>query len=216
MSKAAELNAQLGAEYLNQGRYKLAKIKLEKSLDQNSRLPQAHATYAWLQFLLGEQKLAEKHFKIALRGAPEDSGVINNYGAFLCRQGKYSEAEQYFRKAASDPLYATPEYALDNAGTCAMDSNRLKEARVYLNRALDANPKFANALLHLSQLYDRQGEYGQAWSYYQRYEEYGVKNPVSLALGIKLASIMDEDDKASSYRLLLKNRYPESEQAQAL
>ena len=44
--EAAILNLQLGAQYLRQGDLERALDKLQKAVDQNPELPQAHATLA--------------------------------------------------------------------------------------------------------------------------------------------------------------------------
>jgi type IV pilus assembly protein PilF len=40
-------------------------------------------------------------------------------GAFLCRLGRFPDAEKYFLRAVEDPFYKTPAAALANAGVCA-------------------------------------------------------------------------------------------------
>jgi type IV pilus assembly protein PilF len=103
--KAAEINMRLGLNYLQRGDYAIALEKLEKSLKQNPNLPSAHNTIALLYQRLGETDKADYHFNQATVREPDYSQAQNNYGVFLCEQGKYLEGEQRFLKAVENPLY---------------------------------------------------------------------------------------------------------------
>ena len=65
---------------------------------------------------LGDDNKAEENFKRALAINNVDSSTLNNYGNFLCKLGRLSEAENAFLKAAENPLYDDPEIAITNVG----------------------------------------------------------------------------------------------------
>ena len=54
LEEAADANYKLGVGYLRQGKWELAKEKLEKSLDQNPQLTAAHSAIALVYERLGE------------------------------------------------------------------------------------------------------------------------------------------------------------------
>jgi type IV pilus assembly protein PilF len=213
LDKAAEINAQLGSGYLAEGDLDLAKMKFEKALKQNSSLPAAHSGYALLLSRLGETGKAQKHFKKALSLDPDDSGTLNNYGIFLCSQNKFKEADKQFMAALRDPLYKTPEYAYTNAGRCSLKNKDEAQAEAYFGKALQANPKFPDALFEMADLQYTKREYAQADLSLQRFERYGNHTPASLWLAVRVARALGKRDEEASYSLLLKNKFPDSEEA---
>ena len=63
---AATAYTQLGAEYLREGRYELSLTKLQQALELDPDYAKAHGAIAILYEKVGDQKLAEKHYKKAL------------------------------------------------------------------------------------------------------------------------------------------------------
>jgi len=210
---AAQYNAQLGAQYLQRGELDQAREKLLKALDQDDNNSLAHATYANLQFRIGEPDTADEHFKRALRLDPDEAEYRNSYGIYLCGVGKYDGASKQFRAAADNPYYRTPEFALDNAGLCMLDADRLSDAESFLREALRVNPKFANAYLHMADLMHRKQRLTVADAYFQRYNAYGSESAESLLLGLQIKRDAGDLEAAESYASQLLNQFPASEQA---
>ncbi len=213
LEKAAEINTQLGSGYLAQGDLDLAKLKFEKALKQNPQLSAAHSGYALLMSRLGETGKAQKHFKKALQLDPNDSGMLNNYGIFLCGQNKFKEAEKQFMAALRDPLYKTPEYAYTNAGRCSLKNKDMAQAEAYFGKALQGNSRFPDALYEMADLQYTQRKYSQANGYLQKFERYGAHTPASLWLAVRVARALGQRDAEASYSMLLKNKFPDSEEA---
>ncbi len=109
---AAKTNIQLGVAYLQQGNYPLAKEKLERSLKQNPKDPDVHTSLALLYDRVREPKLADKHFREALRLAPDNPDISNNYAIYLCKNGRVDEGVERFSTVATNKYYRTPEVAL--------------------------------------------------------------------------------------------------------
>ena len=118
--KAAEINTQLGVNYLGQGKYELADEKLRRALKQDPSSSTAHWVFALLQERIGENSAAEKYYRKAISLNPNDSRAHNNYGAFLCNQDRVPEAEKEFLLAIENPLYAQAASAYANAGICVL------------------------------------------------------------------------------------------------
>jgi type IV pilus assembly protein PilF len=214
--KAASINVQLGSEYMAQGNLELSKLKFEKALDQNPDLASAHAGYALLMNQLGEAGKAKKHFKQALQLDPDDSGTLNNYGIFLCGQNKFKEADKQFMAALKNPLYKTPEFAYTNAGRCSLKNNDKAQAEAYFGKALQGNPKFPDALFEMADLQYTQRKFAQANSYLQKFERHGNHTATSLWLAVRVSRALGLRDAEASYSLLLKNKFPDSEEASFL
>lgn len=210
---AAQFNAQLGAQYLRRGELDQAREKLLKALDQDDNNALAHANYAKLQDRVGKEASANKHFKRALALDPDEAEHRNSYGIFLCNIRQYEQAQQQFRQAADNPYYKTPEFALDNAGLCMLDANRLGDAEGYLREALRVNPKFAKAYLHMADLMHRRERLTVADAYYQRFQAYSRETAESLWLGVKIMRDAGDRDGAERYASQLLNQFPASREA---
>jgi type IV pilus assembly protein PilF len=169
-NEAAIANMNLGAGYLQQGNVDLAIERLQRALAQDPRLVLAHSTIALAYDQIGSLEEAETHFLRATQLAPEDGAAANSYAAFLCsRHGRWADAEPYFRRAAEDSSYGTPEVALTNAGICARDAGELEEAEESFRAALTRNPRYADALLNMIEVSYQRGDHLQTRAFIQRY-----------------------------------------------
>lgn len=213
-AKAAEINVQLGLSYMQRGNYEIALEKLKKALKQNPNLPSGHNAIALLYQRLGENDKAGQHFKESVQRDPQYSEAHNNYGAFLCQQGEYEAAEQRFLEATKNPLYASTAQAYENAGLCA---NRIPDqtlAEHYFLKALQLNPQLSKSLLQMAKLRFLNIEYEQAHSYIQRYQQVANWVPSALYTAIQIENKLNNQDAVSSYALLLKADFPDSDEAQ--
>lgn len=212
----AEVNTQLGIAYMRKGMYEASLEKFKKALAQNPRLPIAHASIAVLYEQLGEIELADKHYIKAYQLNPNDSLILNNYGQYLCRVGQLEEADRMFTKALQDPLYGSPETILTNAGLCAAKRPDAELAEKYFRQALQKNPRFQPALRHMVRNSFAQQHYLATRAYLQRLQELAPLTAEFLWIGVRTEVELGDRNASSSYALLLKNGFPESEQAQAL
>jgi type IV pilus assembly protein PilF len=212
--KAAQINANLGANYLRQGSLGLANEKLQKALRQDDENVDAHATYALLQMELGKPAEARKHFREALSLSPDDPQLHNNYGTFLCDQEDYEAGIKQFLRAAENRLYNTPEYAYANAGVCAVDAGLPREARKYLRQALEIEPRLPAALRELAQLEFRSGRAMEARTYLERFHANVKPTAATLLLAARVERRLGNHDRADEYGRKLLRNFPDSEEAQ--
>ena len=210
---AAQYNAQLGAQYLRRGDLDQAQEKLTKALEQDDFNALAHVTYAQLQHRVEKLYSADKHFKRALKLEPEEAEHRNSYGIYLCSVRRYEVAEEQFQLAADNPYYKTPEFALDNAGLCMLDANRLDDAEKYLREALRVNTKFGNAYLHMADLMYRLKRLTVSEAYFDRYKVYGQESSEGLWLGYKIKRDAGDIAGAESYGGQLLDKFPASREA---
>ena len=212
----AEANLNLGVAYLRQGEYEKALNKLKKAQTADPKYPPIYNALGLLYQQVGELEQAEDYYKQAISLEPTNSSTLNNYGLFLCSNNRFDEAEETFHKATSNPLYETPEISISNAGTCALKDNRPDDAENYFRQALSKNPKIAPALIQMGELSYDQGKYLPARGYLQRYLEITKPTAKSLWLGIRIEEELGDKNVLSSYALLLRNNYPDSEEARML
>ncbi len=212
----AQTNLNLGIAYLRTGEFEKALEKLQKARAADKNYPPIYNALGVLYQQLGNKVKAEEYYLHALGLNGSDSSTLNNYGQFLCQESRFDEAEVTFLKAANNPLYATPEIAFSNAGTCAMKQGELDTAETYFRDALKKNPKVAIALLQMSEISYATGNYLSARGYLQRYLEISSHTAKSLWIGIQVENELGDKNALSSYKLLLRNKFPDSKETSLL
>ena len=215
-NEAARLNTELGKAYIREKKYELALLKLKKALGQDPNYSIAHGTIAILYERLGQISKSDRHYRQALRLAPGNARIRNNYGAMLCRAGRFRAAEKQFMRAVKNPLYQHKEFALTNAGLCALREKNLKKAEAYFRNSLRYNSRFYLALFNMARLSYEQGFYLPARAFLQRYVEVARHSPTSLWLGYRIEKKLGNKNKTASYALLLRSKYPGSAETRKL
>ena len=212
----AEVNTQLAIEYMREGMYQASMEKFKKALKQNPNLQVAHASLAILYERLGENELAEKHYRKAYNLNRKDPLTLNNYGQFMCRDGRLKEADKMFAAAVRDPLYRHPETVYTNAGICAHMRPDPELADTYFRKALQANPKYPPALREMVKGSFAEEKYLATRAYLTRLQDVTRLTPEYLWIGVRAEEALGDKNAVSSYALILKNQYPESDETQAL
>jgi len=215
-AEVSQANTMLGIEYLRTGNYEMSREKLDRALDADPDNAGAHDAIAVLYEKVGDPDLAEKHYKKSLRLNPDNPRGHNNYGQFLCFQGRYEDAEKQFLLAANAPFYPTPSLALTNAGLCAMRIPDEEMAEKYYRQALELDPQYPPALLQMATLNYSRSNYLSARGYLERYQEAARHTPESLWLGVRTEYALDDHRAWGNYALTLQNNFPNSPEAAEL
>lgn len=177
--RLAKSNIRLGIAYLNQGERPRAKAKLLKALKVLPDSVETNDAFAYYLEVTGDIKKAAFYHQRAMKLSPTGA-PLNNYGSFLCRQGKYQEAERFFLAATQDLHYLNSAGAFENAGLCAMKFKDYQKAIRYFRKALTQDPSRKQALYELEHL-ERQLKHGKAQRPFRenidnRWETTGVKH----------------------------------------
>ena len=213
---AARTNLGLAKGYYAQGQLKLAMEKCEKAIALNPKLFDAHSLLALIHEQVGQSQESEQHHKRAVELAPKSGSMNNNYGAFLCRRGRYEEADARFAAALADPFYETPEAALSNRGSCAMRAGKMDVAEQSLRESLKRKPDQPEAFVQLAQILFQKGDYLRARAFVQRYEATGKPSADTLELAMLIEEKLGNDGAVAEYRKRIVAEFPESDQAQRL
>jgi len=196
---AANLNAQLGLAYMEQGDDEEALKKLQHALELDPDSASANHYIAEL-------------YRKALSLSPKDPMLLNNYGVFLCSQKHLKEALKKFNAAVKQPFYKTPEVAYTNAGLCALQIPDEAQAEAYFRSALRVNPRMPDALYELADLSYKQQNYLHARAFVQRYMDAAPPSPQILWLAVRVERKLGDEDAARRYGKELEQRYPTAEQ----
>ncbi len=214
--RIAFTNVNLGVEYMRQGAYEKALTKFERAKKADPRYPLTYNMLGVLYQLIDDPEAAEENFKHSLKLDEGDPSSLNNYGQFLCKQDRTDEAEALFLEAAANPFYTTPELAYSNAGSCAYQHDDVETAISYFQKSLQVNPEMPVALSSMSEIRFDEGDFLGARGYMQRYLEVANHTPKTLWLAIRIERHFGDLDKIASYSLLLRNKYPDTREAELL
>ena len=214
--KVAELNTQIAIQHLKEQDYELALKKLEKAIDADANYADSYNALGIVYSRIGETEKADNNFQRSLRIEGNNPLTLNNYGQFLCKNGDPEKGQDMFQRAISNPLYRTPEIALTNAGTCALDQGMTEQAEKYFRSALEKNPRIPLALLQMANITFDSGRHLPARGYIQRFAEIARHNPRSLWLGVLIERELGDQDAEASYALSLEKNFPDSKEASML
>jgi type IV pilus assembly protein PilF len=214
--EAAADNTQLGIQYMNQGNLSLAKTKLDRAVEEDPSNPNVHSARAMLFERMNQLGKADEEFRTALRLAPQDPDVVNNYAVYLCQNGRTDEGVKRFLEAAHNPLYRTPQAAYTNAGVCLRAAKRDDEARVDFDAAIQVRPNDAEAAFQLATLDFDHGQLSAARTRIDGYVGTYVETPDLLLLGVRVARAQRDLVAAQRYARRLQLDFPGSDQARAL
>jgi type IV pilus assembly protein PilF len=216
LKRASELNAELGLGYINEGQFQRAKYKLDKAIKYDPDNAHGYHYMAELYRRLKDYDKAGEYYEKALSLAPNDTNIQNNYGVYLCELGQYERAYKHFQKIIDNPLYPARANAYENVGLCSLREGKLQKAEDSFKAALNINPKMPKSLIQLAQMSYDQGNSTQAYAYFQRYVAIAQQTPESLWIGILLENDRGSKDTVASYKVLLKGKYPDSDEAKRL
>lgn len=214
--EAAQINYELGSQYLRQGKLKLARERLERAVRQNPKLPGPHMALALIYERTGDTTRADKAYRLALRVAPKDSNAQNTYAVFLCNRGRHEEGQEYFLKAAENPENRSAEVAYSNAGVCALAIPDMTAAELHFRKALQRNPRFGDALLQMASLSYQQQEQLRARAFIERFAAENKMTPEALLLGARIEQSNGNNEGLAEYAMQLRSRYPDSDESRQL
>lgn len=214
----AELYVRLAEEYYKQGQTEVAFRRAQQALDADEKYPRAHIWVAFLYEEIGQSERATQHYEKAIELAPNNADVRYAYGSYECRQKRYAQADEQFKKVLENSLYATPWIAMTNAGNCAANAGNASKAESYYRSALAASPNFGPALVKLAEIEYGNGDAKAAKVYLDRY--FGpetVRKPdetghQALIIGAQVERKLGHRKRADEYDQVLKTNFPSATQ----
>lgn len=216
MEEAGRINARLAMEYLKREQLSVAKEKVDKALDENPKDVSVQLAAGLVYERLLKKREAEKHFRQAVKVAPDNPEAQNAYGAYLCRNDEYKKGQEMFLTAAANPLYRTPFVAYTNAGVCARSEGKPDVAERFLRQAVATGVDYPEAFAQLAGVLHERGNDLQARAFIERYLASAPAAPGVLLLGHEIETALKDDNAAAAYRDRLKKEFPDSEQARAV
>jgi len=212
----ARVHTELAAGYYARGQYAVALQSLRTALEADAHYAPAYNILGLVHGELREDRQAEASFRRALELSPQYSEAQNNFGLFLCQRGRLDEAVAHFDAALANPLYATPERALVNAGACALEKGDLQRAERHFIGALRRAPNLALALQGMAEVNFRQQRLMAARAQLAQLSALGDLNAQALWLGIRVERELGDRAAERAYEAQLRRRFADSMQMQWL
>jgi type IV pilus assembly protein PilF len=212
--KRALIRLELAVGYYQERKYDVALDEVKQAIAANPDYADAYGVRALIYTEMGENRLADENYRHALRLAPRNPDLSNNYGLFLCEAGgKPAEAMTYFDAALKNPNYATPVKALVNAGNCSLKMKNVDAAERYLLDALRYDPELVATNAGLARVYFERRDYTRAGFFINRLTETAKLDTLSadvLWLAIRVKRMVGDRAMEASLAAQLRKRFPGS------
>lgn len=213
VEKRANIRLQLAVGYYQSGSYEVALDEIKKALAADPDMSEAYGVRALIYTAMDEMVLAEENYQRAMRLAPGNADLANNYGSFLCQTGRYTQAMAQFDAALKNPRYASPVKAMANAGGCALKNKQYELADRHLTNAARLDPDFPPVQVGLAQVAFQRRDYARANFYMNMLK--GRTKPEAMSaevlwLAIRIDRKIGEPDRAASLATQLRRRHPAS------
>ncbi|MAD44156.1 MAG: hypothetical protein CMI02_18720 [Oceanospirillaceae bacterium] len=213
--KAVENYTQLGLGYLNRNRPDLARKRLQKALSIDEDYAPANDAMGLLWQSESEFDLAEEFFKKAIN---EDSSFLiaqHHLGRLYTQLKRYDDAEEELREVAEDPYYENRASASNDLARNYYLQGKTQETIQAYGQTLRISPYNADALVNISTLLFEAQRFDESQKYFDRLarmvgRQQAQHSAHSLWLGIKLANIHGNPQRAANLASELKRSFPQS------
>ncbi|MES2299779.1 MAG: type IV pilus biogenesis/stability protein PilW [Pseudomonadota bacterium] len=217
--KRAEIRMRLAIEYYEQGQYPVALDEIKQAIAAAPDNAEAYGVRALIYIGMGETALAEENYQRAIKLAPSNPDLSNNYGFFLCQNGRGPQAMPYFDAALKNRTYLSPVKALINAGNCSLKLKDYPGAERYLIEALRIAPDMPTISLGLARVYAERHDFARAGVYINRVLESAKLDKLgadAVWLAIKVQRKLGDKASEATLTTLLRRHHPGSAEYAAL
>ncbi|MFC0677768.1 type IV pilus biogenesis/stability protein PilW [Lysobacter korlensis] len=197
----ARVRLQSGA---NEEALKLAR----QAVKRDPKSVDAHMLLALALDRSGAAGKAGVHHQRAAELGPTRGEAQNNYGVWLCGQGRAAESLRWFEAALAVPGYPTPSAALANIGTCALEAGQAALAERALRQAIEVDPENPVALAALAKLAFAKGRWLEARAFSQRRLAAAPPDVTSLQLASQIEQQLGDTAAARRYGEQMRKEFP--------
>lgn len=206
----ARVHTELGANYFQRGQMAVALEELREAIRLDPRYGVAHSILGLVHAELGEFSKADAAFLEAIKVAPAEGEIRNNYGSYLCRQNRAKEGLEQFDAALRIPLYQTPNQALENAGTCALSAALIRPAEGYFARLVQLQPFGSRGYQGLAAIALKTARYDEVRRQVRMALNAQPVTPDLYFYGACAERNLRDSAAEDSYTQQLKSRFPDS------
>lgn len=211
----ARRHAMLAEQRLRSGQVDAAEREAKAALKADSKSPAAYTLLAMVQEQRRRAPEAGPYYAKAAELAPQDGAMLNNYGAWLCGNGRAAESLAWFDRALADPRYASRASALANVGACAARAGDHARVERDLRAALALDPANAVALEAMAEHEFRTGNMLDARAFSERRLSAAPATAATLLLASRIEDKLGDKAAAARYVQRLEREFPQARTAQS-
>jgi len=189
----------LAGQRLQAGQFDEAETETRAALKADPKSADGYTLLGMIEEQRGHAAQAGGFYAKAAALAPTRGAALNNYGAWLCGNGRAVESLPMFDRALADPGYPTPVAALANAGSCALTAGQTARAERDLTRALELDPASPVALAAMAESEYRAGRYLEARAFSERRLAVAPANVQVLQLASQIEQKLGDTTAAARY-----------------
>ncbi len=210
IQKRSRIRLQLAVGYYEQRQWPVALDEVKQALQIDPNFADAYSMRGLIYMEMGETRLAEESFLRAIKLAPNNPDMSNNYGWFLCQNGREQESIAHFEATLKNRAYQSPWKALNNAGVCSLKLKDVAAAERYFAQAFQLDPGNLSISINLAKIYYDRGDYERARFYIGRVVKADVLDAYVLWLAIKAEHKLGDRAAEASLATQLRRRHPNS------
>lgn len=212
----AKVHTELGQMYLRDRRFEVALEEAKTAIETDSSYAPAFDLLGLIYLTLRQNDQAETNFQQALRLAPNDPEINNDFGWFLCQTGKIKDSFAYFSLALRNPLFQSPAKALANAGVCALMDKDDVNGESYLFRALKLDPNNMRAYYLLADIGYRNRRYDDARDWLKQLHAKMEPTAETAWLALRIDRKLGDRDGEARYVGLLRRKFRDAPEYQQM
>ncbi|MFI4939156.1 MAG: type IV pilus biogenesis/stability protein PilW [Burkholderiales bacterium] len=210
VQKRAAIHLELAVGYYQRHEMKVALDEIKQVLQADPGSSEAYSMRGLIYMDMDETRLAEENFLHAIRLAPNNPDFSNNYGWFLCQNGRPRESIAYFEATLKSRNYTSPGKAMNNAGICSLKLEDTVAAEKYFLRAFQFEPGNTGINLNLAKLYYGRQDYERSNFYVGRVIKAEVYDADVLWLALKIAHKLGDRLAEATLGAQLRHYQPDS------
>ncbi|HED13247.1 MAG TPA: type IV pilus biogenesis/stability protein PilW [Gammaproteobacteria bacterium] len=211
-TRRGTIHVDLGVAYMGQGKLRIAKHELEIALKLIPDNDRANHAMALLMLRLKEPVKANAYFNKAVTSNPENASAADDYGSYLCQSREFAKADQQYQRALRIRLNPRPDLTNTLIALCYQKQpKKYAQARLYLEHALEINPRLEIALLGMARQNVSEQKDLAARAYIERYLAVAKPTPTLLLLAVGVEQRMGDNKTAAEYARQLQTLFPKSQ-----
>lgn len=208
----ARTRMSLGLTYLQRGENAQAIFNLEKAKELAPNLPEVWNALAYYYEQVDELELAEDAYRTSLRKDDNNADTYNNFGAFLCQNGKYKQAEELLLAAVKRPGYIRVADSYENLAYCSLAQEDFAKYKQYLLNAVKHSSSRQNAVYNLATLEYAMGDMAEAKKWQTRLQNLGQVSAQATLLRYLIAYRTGDAAEQQVAEKFLVSVYPTSKE----
>lgn len=199
---------------LRAGQLDGAEADAKAAIKANPKSPDGYTLMGAISDQRGKSAQAGSYYAKAAEFAPAQGSALNNYGTWLCGNGRAAESLAWFDRALADRTYSSPASALANGGACALRAGDMARAERGLRDGLALDAENQVALAAMAELQYRNGRYMEARAFSERRLAVAPATAPVLQLASQIEKKLGDMAAAARYVQRLWTEFPQVPVAQ--